>query len=69
MKYLTVKEIALKFGVDKRAAQNWVKDGRFPNAKMEIIPPFGGVWKVPEFDLVNFVRPKAGNPRKEKKAA
>ena len=69
MNYLTVKEIALKFGVDKRAAQNWVRDGRFPNAQLEIIPHFGSIWKVPESDLKNFVRPQVGQPRKEKKAA
>lgn len=69
MRNMTVKEIALRFAVDKRVAQNWVRNGHFPNAQLEIVPIFGAVWKVPESDLEDFVRPRAGQPRKEKKAA
>lgn len=66
---LTVKELAAKFGVNRRVANGWCERGLFPNAKM-VESPVISYWTVPESDLENFVpqkrkgRPSAANPSK-----
>ena len=63
MQDLTAKEIAVRQAVPKRVAQGWIQRGLFPNARKEIIEPFGEIWLVPESDLQDFEKPIRGRPR------
>jgi hypothetical protein len=67
MKDLTAKEIAVRYGVEKRVAQGWIQRGLFPHARKDQNPIFGEVWLVPEADLKNFAPPRAGRPSRIKK--
>lgn len=57
-KFLSVKELAERFGVRGAMARRWCEQGKFPNARQ-----IGRVWVVPESDTKNFKRPKRGRPK------
>jgi predicted site-specific integrase-resolvase len=62
--YLTAQEIAERRKVKPVTVRAWLKKGLFPNAKLEDVPPFGKVWRVPESDLKNFKSPiRTGRPK------
>lgn len=64
MKVLTAKEIAERYGIEKRVAQGWIQRGYFPHAYKEHHEFLGAVWKVPESDLSDFKPPGPGRPKK-----
>ena len=67
-KYLTAQEIAVRRNVKPITVRVWLKRGLFPNAKLEDVPPFGKIWRVPESDLEGFKPPvKTGRPPKKGK--
>ena len=60
---LTTKEVAARFDVERRSVRNWCMRGLLPGA-YELQTPRGPVWMIPETAFDNFVKPKAGQPRK-----
>lgn len=64
-KYLKASEVAKKYEVTSWAVKVWVKNGLFPNAKLEETVA-GSVWLIPESDLVDFKKPEMGRPKKVK---
>ena len=65
-KTLTAQEAAGRLNVRPVTVRKWLKKGLFPNARLEEIPPFGEVWRIPESDVSNFIPPKTGRPKQEK---
>lgn len=63
MQNFTAKDIADKFDVSKRVAQDWLLKGLFPNAYKETIEPFGEIWYAPVSDVENFEQPRPGRPK------
>lgn len=63
---LKARQIAERLGVQPITVRVWLKDGKFPNAKLEQTPA-GDVWLVPESDVENFNKPERGRPQKPKK--
>lgn len=65
---LTTKEVAGRYAVQDAAVRQWCRRGLFPNAYEEETPR-GSVWRIPEADLVGFVKPKkTGRPKALKEA-
>ena len=62
-KRLTTQQVAEKLKKPYPTVALWVRQGRFPHAEYEETPR-GGVWWIPESDLVGFVAPKPGRPTK-----
>jgi predicted site-specific integrase-resolvase len=56
------REVAARFGVDSSTVRNWLRLGKFPNAKLEVTI-LGKVWLIPESDLKDFVPARAGRPK------
>ena len=56
--YLSIREVAEKWGVSQRRINQYCAEGRIPGAER-----FGGSWAIPE----NARKP--GDPRREKKKA
>ncbi len=40
--------------------RRWCREGRFPNAHKARARGRGGSWRIPETDIVAFVKPKPG---------
>ena len=68
MKRLTTSEVAERLGVAQVTVNVWCLQGKFPHATLEETPR-GPVWTIPESDLADFVKPKAGRPPKQATAA
>lgn len=66
--FLTAKDAAERLGVKPITIRVWLGKGLFPNAKLENMPPFGEVWRIPESDLTDFKKPVMGRPKKAKDA-
>ncbi len=64
MKTFTIMKIANQYNRSRVAVQNWIEQGKFPNAR-KVISPAGEYWEVPFDDLINFTPPKRGR-RKSK---
>lgn len=58
-------EVAERFEVDSSTVRGWLRQGRFPNARLEETI-LGKVWLIPESDLKDFQKPMAGRPRAKK---
>lgn len=63
MKKLTTTAVAQRLGVGKSTVNLWCNQGRFPNAE-SVQESRGPVWYIPESDLDEFEKPKAGRPTK-----
>lgn len=64
MKFLTVKELAERYGVARRVASGWCERGLLPNALKKTSELGVEYWQIPETDLTNFVKPVGrGKPR------
>ncbi|MCU0239232.1 MAG: helix-turn-helix domain-containing protein [Pyrinomonadaceae bacterium] len=63
-KYLKASEVAVILNVKHVTVRAWLKKGLFPNAKLEETI-LGKVWLIPESDVKNFEKPKAGRPQNE----
>lgn len=64
--FLKASEVAKRYDVTSYAVKGWIKNGLFPNAKLEENIA-GSVWLIPESDLENFKKPEMGRPKKVKK--
>jgi excisionase family DNA binding protein len=56
--WLTITEIATRYGVDPTAVRKWIKNGRLP-ARPVANTGTGHIWLVSEADLAGFVPPYA----------
>jgi predicted site-specific integrase-resolvase len=65
-KYLKASEVAKLQEVNSYTVKGWIRKGLFPNAKLEESIA-GSVWLIPESDLVGFVKPDQGRPKKKGK--
>ncbi len=64
MNFLSVKEVAERYGVSRRVASGWCERGLLPNAEKRTSELGVEYWQVPESDLANFVKPAGrGKPR------
>ena len=64
MNFLTVKELAERYGVARRVASGWCERGLLPNALKKTSELGVEYWQIPESDLTNFVKPSGrGKPR------
>ena len=64
---LTTAQVAERLDVSHPTVKLWCRQGKFPNASI-VEETRGPVWRIPESDLKNFVRPTAGRPPKAKPA-
>lgn len=62
MKTFTILKIAKHYNRSRVAVQNWIEQGKFPNAR-KVVSPVGEYWEVPVDDLVEFRPPKRGRRR------
>ncbi len=62
---LTTVQVAERLDVSHPTVKLWCRQGKFPNALLEE-ETRGPVWRIPESDLRNFVRPTTGRPPKAK---
>ena len=62
-KYLKASEVAEKLKVNPYTVKGWIRNGYFPNAKLEETVA-GSIWLIPECDLKEFVKPERGRPSK-----
>ncbi len=66
-KFLKASEVAKKYGVNSYTVKGWIRNGLFPNAKLEETIA-GSVWLILESDLENFKKPEMGRPKGKSKA-
>jgi predicted site-specific integrase-resolvase len=65
MKKLLPSEVAKRLGVKTVTVRAWINQGKFPNAEQEHTEFFHHpVWRIPESDLKDFVKPTQGRPKK-----
>jgi hypothetical protein len=60
---LKASEVAKRFEVKHVTVRAWLNRGLFPNAKLEETIA-GSIWLIPESDLMDFVKPETGRPKK-----
>ncbi len=67
---LSLKQVSEKTGAPASSVRLWVRQGRFPNAKLETTP-VGSFWLVPETDIEGLELRSPGRPvgSKNKKPA
>lgn len=63
--FLKASEVARKYNVNSYTVKGWIRNGLFPNARLEETIA-GSVWLIPESDLKDFVKPEKGRPKKTK---
>jgi len=63
---LTVKEAASQIGAAESSVRLWVRQGKFPGAKLEKTP-VGTYWLIPNSALDSFEMGSPGRPPKPKK--
>jgi hypothetical protein len=61
--FLTVEQLAERFGVAPVTARHWCLRGLFPNAVQVAKTGRGSVWLVPVADTEGFKKPRVGYPR------
>lgn len=66
-KYLKASEVAKKYEVNPFTVKGWIRNGLFPNARLEETIA-GSIWLIPESDLENFKKPEMGRPKKKAEA-
>ena len=63
---LKASEVAKRYEVSPYTVKKWIRDGLFPDAKLEETVA-GSVWLIPESNLEGFIKPEIGRPRKGSK--
>ena len=58
--YLTVVEVAAKFGVTKAAVKHWIKNDLLPATLMKVRWYPEPIWMIHKSDASLFTRPPAG---------
>jgi len=59
---LTTRQVAQRLNRPYPTISLWVRQGRFKNAIFEDTPR-GGIWWIPESDVLSFILPKPGRPK------
>ena len=60
--WLTTDEVALRLGIKRQAVRDMLRAKRFENAEQH-----GGVWFIPEKDLIGIDLPRKGRPPKRRR--
>jgi hypothetical protein len=65
-KMLTAREVASRIGAAYSSVRIWVKEGRFPGARLEHPPAGLPYWLIPESAIEGYETRGVGRPAKPK---